>query len=111
MLARASPIWIMDKQDFKPDTRYTLACRDEGGRVRPLNLYVYRVYDTFMIARETSAGGLVRKIPYAGIERIVKAVEVAPEDRFFLPAGVLDEKNWRDRSTMQHYASAPGRGK
>jgi hypothetical protein len=41
----------------------------------------------------------------------VKAVEVAPADRFFLPAGVLDEKNWRDRSTMQHYASAPGRGK
>jgi hypothetical protein len=36
--AGTPPIWIMDKQDFKPDTRYTLACRDEGGRVRPLNL-------------------------------------------------------------------------
>jgi len=30
----------MDKQAFKPDTRYTLACRDAQGRVRPLNLYV-----------------------------------------------------------------------
>jgi hypothetical protein len=101
----------MDRQAFRPDTRYTLACRDDRGRVRPLNVYVYRVYDRFMVVRETSAGGLVRKIPYEDVERIVKEVEVAPQDRFFLPAGVLDEKNWRDRSTMQHYASAPGRGK
>lgn len=101
----------MDKQAFKPDTRYTLACRDEVGRVRPLNVYVYRVYDQFMIAREAGASGLVRKIPYAGVERIVKEQPVAPDERFFLPAGVLDEKAWRDRDVMQHYASAPGRGK
>jgi hypothetical protein len=101
----------MDKTAFKPDTRYTLACRDDRERVRALNVYVYRVYDKFMVARETSAGGLVRKVPYDEVERIVKTVEVAPQDRFFLPAGILDEKNWRDRRTMQHYASAPGRGK
>ena len=101
----------MDKQAFKPDTRYTLACRDAQGRVRPLNLYVYRVYDQFMVAREAGASGLVRKVAYDAVERIVKETGVAPEARFFLPAGVLDEKNWRDRSVMQHYASAPGRGK
>jgi hypothetical protein len=101
----------MDKQAFKPDTRYTLACRDAAGHVRPLNVYVYRVYDQFMVARETGAAGLVRKIAYAGVERIVKEQAVPPEERFFLPAGVLDEKAWRDREVMQHYASAPGRGK
>ena len=101
----------MDKQAFKPDTRYTLACRDEAGRVRPLNVYVYRVYDQFMVAREAGEGGLVRKIPYAGVQRIVKEQAVAPDERYFLPAGVLDEKAWRDRDVMQHHASAPGRGK
>ncbi len=102
---------VMDKQDFKPDTRYTLACRDAQGRVRPLNVYVYRVYDKFMVARDAGASGLVRKIGYDEVERIVRATEVAPAARFFLPAGVLDEKSWGDRSVMQHYASAPGRGK
>ena len=101
----------MDRQAFKPDTRYTLACRDAQGRVRPLNVYVYRVYEKFMVARESGATGLVRKISYDEVERIVKESEVAPEARYFLPAGVLDEKSWRDRSVMQHHASAPGRGK
>ena len=101
----------MDRQAFQPDTRYTLVCRDAQGRTRPLNVYVYRVYEKFMIVREAGAAGLVRKIPFDDVERIVKESAVAPESRYFLPAGVLDEKNWRDRSEMQHYASAPGRGK
>jgi len=101
----------MDKQAFRPDTRYTLACRDAQGRVRPLNVYVYRVYEQFMVARDSGGPGLVRKIPYDAVERIVSASEVAPEARYFLPAGILDEKTWRDRSVMQHHASAPGRGK
>jgi hypothetical protein len=101
----------MDRQAFKPDTRYTLACRDAEGRVRPLNVYVYRTYDTFMVARESGASGLVRKVPYDAVERIVAQTGVAPEARFLLPAGMLDEKSWRDRTVMQHYASAPGRGK
>ena len=101
----------MDRQAFKPDTRYTLAWRDAQGRVRPLDVYVYRVYEKFMVARESGATGLVRKIPYDEVERIVRAREVAPEARYFLPAGILEEKSWRDRSVMQHHASAPGRGK
>lgn len=101
----------MDKEAFKPDTRYTVAWRDETGRVRPLNLYVYRVYDKFMVARETSGPGLLRRIAYEDVERIVHEHPVPPAERYFIPAAVLDEKNWRDRAVMQLYASAPGRGK
>lgn len=101
----------MNKDAFKPDTRYTLTCKDERGRVRPLNLYVYRVYDKFMVARETSGSGLLRRIGYEDIERIVDEKPVAEADRFYIPAQTLDEKNWRDRTVMEHYASAPGRGK
>ncbi|MBI2754013.1 MAG: hypothetical protein HYX46_10990 [Betaproteobacteria bacterium] len=101
----------MDKSSFKPDMRYTLTLRDEQGKGRPANLYVYRVYDQFMIARSTSGDGLVRKVNYADIERIVDETAVPPADRYFLPAAVLDEKNWRDRTVMQHYATSPGRGK
>jgi hypothetical protein len=101
----------VDKTAFKPDTRYTLTLRDAGGKPRPANVYVYRVYDKFLIARATSGDGLVRKIGYDEVERIVAEQPVAPEERYFLPAAVLDEKNWRDRAVMQHYASAPGRGK
>lgn len=101
----------MDKAAFKADTRYTLTWRDEAGRERPLNVYVYRVYDKFMIVRQTSGPGLVRKIALDDVIKIVKETPVAPQARYFLPAAVLDEKNWRDRAVMQHYASAPGLGK
>jgi hypothetical protein len=101
----------MDKQAFKPDTRYTLVHRDPAGRVRPLNVYVYRAYDQFLVARDLTGAGLLRRIPYGEIERIVLEAPVPPEARYFLPAGILDERNWRDREAMQHYATSPGRGK
>lgn len=101
----------MDKAAFKPDTRYTLALRDASGKLRPANVYVYRVYDTFMIARATSGDGLVHKFAYDRIEKIVTETAVPLNERYFLPAAVLEEKNWRERNVMQHYASAPGRGK
>jgi len=101
----------MTKDDFKADTRYTLTVRDASGRLTPLNLYVYRTYGDFMVARETSGPGLVRKIAYADVVKIVHEHAIEPADRYFLPAQLLEEKNWRDRSVMQHYASAPGRGK
>ncbi|MCG6876953.1 MAG: hypothetical protein LJE97_17830 [Betaproteobacteria bacterium] len=101
----------MDRAAFKADTRYTLTWRDETGRERPLNVYVYRVYEKFMIVRETSGPGLVRKVAFDDVARIVHETPVPPPARFFLPAAVLDEKNWRERAVMQHYASAPGLGK
>jgi len=101
----------MTKDDFKIDTRYTLTWRDASGRLAPLNLYVYRTYNDFMIARETSGTGLVRKIAYGDVVKIVHEHAVEPQDRFFLPTQILEEKHWRNRNEMQHYASAPGRGK
>jgi hypothetical protein len=101
----------MDKKDFKPDTRYVLVLRDAQGSSRPANVYVYRVYDKFMVARSTSGDGLLRKIGYDAVERIVEEHPVAAAARFFIPGGLLDEANWRDRSEMQVYSSAPGRGK
>lgn len=101
----------MDKSSFSSDTRYTLALRDPSGKVRPANLYVYRVYDAFMVARSTGEDGLVRKVRYEDVERIVDRAEVPPAERYALPAAVLDEKAWKGRDTMQHYASSPARGK
>lgn len=100
----------MDRLAFKPDTRYTLACKDAKGRGRPLDVYVHRLYGKFMVARKTGAGGPVRRTDCDALERIVSAREVVPADRFFLPAGVLDEASSRDRSAMQRCASAPGQG-
>ena len=101
----------MDKSSFKPDTRYVLTVYDAKRAPRPANIYVYRVYDKFMLARSTSGDGLLRKIAYGDVERIVEETAVPERERFALPAGVLDEKSWADRSEMQLYASSPARGK
>jgi len=101
----------MDKSGFKPDTRYVLTVYDAKHTPRPANVYVYRVYDKFMLARSTSGDGLLRKIAYDDIERIVEQAAVPEAERYALPAEMLDEKSWNDRSEMQLYASSPGRGK
>lgn len=101
----------MDKSEFQPDTRYTITWRNPQGRLQPAAIYVYRVYPSFMIVRMTGGDGLLHKITYPEVEKIVSSAPVAPRDRTFLPAAVLDERAWRDRSTMQHYAGSPQRGK
>ena len=101
----------MDKSAFRPDTRYTLTLKDAAGRPRPANLYVYRVYDTFMVARATSGEGLLRKVAYDDVLKVVDTSEVERERRYFLPAALLDEKNWKDKTEMAVYSSAPGLGK
>ncbi len=101
----------MDKSHFKPDTRYVLTLRDAKGSVRPANLYVYRLYDKFMVARSMSGDGLLRKVALRRVERVVDESPVPAAERFFMPSALLDEANWRERSEMQVYASAPGRGK
>lgn len=101
----------MDKTRFKEDTRYTITWRDESGKPRPANLYVFRTYDEFMIARETSGGGLLRKIPYGDVLKIVHETPVARNERYVIPAAVLDEKAWRDRTVMERYSSGPQLGK
>ena len=54
----------MDRRDFSTDTRYTLTLRDAAGQVRPTTIYVYRVYEAFMIAR--AAGGRPRRSVLGG---------------------------------------------
>lgn len=101
----------MDKSSFNPDTRYTIAWQDPHGRVQPAIIYVYRVHEKFMIARMTGGDGLLRKIAYADVHKIVSADAVAARDRTYLPAALLDEKAWGGRTVMQHYAGSPQRGK
>lgn len=101
----------MEKADFKTDTRYTLTWRAPEGKLRPVNLYVYRLYEKFMIARMTDNEGFLYKISYDDIIRIVIEKSVSPEEYFSIPAAVLDEKAWKDRSVMQRYSTSPSRGK
>ncbi len=101
----------MKKDDFKPDTRYTVTWRDYDGHVRPANLYVYRLYDQFMIARKTDHSGFLYKIGYDQILKIVKETAVSPELRFRIPDAVLRESSWTDRYVMERYSSSPALGK
>jgi hypothetical protein len=101
----------LKKEDFKPHARYTITLKWDGDKARPANIYVYRLYDGFMIARMLDQGGILRKIPYGDVIRIVQAVEVPAAERFFVPEALLAEKLWRDRTVMQHYGSSPRLGK
>lgn len=101
----------MDKSSFRPHTRYTLTWQDAEGKLRPINIYVYQLYDKFMIARMTEKDGLLYKIAYDDIIKIVHERAVEKEDQFYIPAAVLDEKAWQDRSVMQRYSTSPAAGK
>lgn len=85
--------------------------RDAEGKLRPAGMYVYRLYDDFMIARYTNGDGLLRKIKYDDIVKIVKTRPVAAQDRFHIPEAVLQEKVWKDRDSMFRYSSSPHMGK
>jgi len=101
----------MDKTAFKTDTRYTLTLRRADGKPEPANLYVYRLYDAFMVARATSGDGLLRKVAYTDILKLVDEIAVEPELRYLLPNALLEEKNWKDKTEMAVYASSPALGK
>lgn len=101
----------MDKSNFKENTRYTITLRNPDGKMRPANIYVYKLFETAMIARKTDSGGLLHKIPYTDIFKIVMEIPVNKEDYFTIPAAVLDEKVWKDRSVMERYSSSPHMGK
>ncbi|HUW28054.1 MAG TPA: hypothetical protein VMV97_05530 [Sulfuriferula sp.] len=101
----------MDKNNFKENTRYTITLRTLDGKMRPANIYVYKMFETNMIARMTDSGGLLHKIAYADVLKIVKEKSVDKENQFFIPAAVLDEKAWKDRTVMERYSSSPHMGK
>jgi hypothetical protein len=101
----------MDKSDFQADFRYTIAWQPPGGRAMPATIYVYRAHDAFMIVRGGGTDGALRKIGYGEVLKIVAAEPVSPDKRRAVPAALLDEKTWSDRTTMAHYASSPALGK
>lgn len=101
----------MEKKDFQQDTRYVITLRDSEGKLRPASIYVYRLYDEFMIARYTNGDGLLRKLKYEDVVKIVKTKPVASQDRFYIPEAVLLEKVWKDRDSMVRYSSSPHMGK
>jgi hypothetical protein len=61
--------------------------------------------------RLTGADGLLRKITYPEILKIVAAKEVGPDQRYCVSSQLLDEQTWRDRVVMAHYSSSPRLGK
>lgn len=101
----------MNKSNFRENTRYAITLKDDNGRLRPANIYVYKLHDEFMVARFTDQSGMLNKIPYAKVVKIVKTMEVPPEARFLLPDILLSAKTWQSRTTMQAYGSSPRVGK
>ncbi|MCL6645962.1 MAG: hypothetical protein K6U88_13515 [Dehalococcoidia bacterium] len=99
------------QDDFRPDTICTVVLRDATGRERPVMLYVHRAYPDFLVARSLEAEGLLRKIAYSDVARVLEAREVSARERRPLPAALLEEKLWRERTELLHYASRPDRGK
>ena len=101
----------MDKSNFKENTRYTITWRTADGKLRPANIYVYKLFDSAMIARMTDKSGFLYKINYTDITKIVMETAVDKENQFSIPAAVLDEKIWKDRTMMERYSSSPHMGK
>ena len=101
----------MNQSDFSEGVRYAVTLKDASGKLRPANFFVYKRFDDFMIVRMTDKGGLLHKISYGDVAKIVKTIEVSSIKQFALPEAVLDPKTWEGRTTMQAYGSAPGLGK
>ncbi|WP_455380769.1 hypothetical protein [Acidihalobacter prosperus] len=101
----------MNKKSFHEDTRYAIALKDGNGKLRPANIYVYKLHDDFMIVRFTDKSGTLHKIAYDDVTRIVKTIEVAPDARYAVPEILLAAKTWQNRTSMQAYGSSPRAGK
>ena len=68
----------MDKNDFRPDTRYTVTWRSPDGKVQAANIYVHRAHDHFLVVRFTGADAVLRKITYPEVLKIFAAKAVTP---------------------------------
>ena len=99
------------KQDFSEGTRYALTVRDADGRQRPANVYVFRLHDDFMVVRNTAGDGLLRKLGYDEVQRIVSATPAAPSEQLSVPDAMLQATFWKDRQSCAAYGSSPARGK
>jgi hypothetical protein len=64
-----------------------------------------------MVVRNTDSDGLLRKLRYAAVERIVAASAVPEGERLALPEAMLQPAFWADRESCVAYGSSPARGK
>lgn len=101
----------MDASAFRPDTRVTATLRESGSVPRPGRFYVLRAHPDFLVVRMADGEGLLRRIDYGTIERIVETRPIAPGDRMTVPAALLEAGFWKSRSTLAHYGSSAARGK
>lgn len=99
----------MQASDFEPHTRYVVTLLDPDDRPRPATLYVFRTYPAFLVAR-SGADGRLHRIGYERIERIVSRQPVATDRRYAVPAALLEESTWKDRASIDAYASGPHLG-
>jgi hypothetical protein len=101
----------MKKEDFYQDHRYTLTYTDSEDKLRPVSVYVLALHEDAMIVRLTEKEGILRKIPYDTVRKIVKSQAVSEQNRYYVPDAILAATHWGDKNEIQHYASAPNMGK
>lgn len=101
----------MDKSHFQQDTRYTITLLDDGNKLRPANLYVMRLHEDGMVVRMTDKAAALIKIKYENVIKIVSSKKVDAQDHYTTSDAILNEDNWKDRSTLDHYSSASHMGK
>lgn len=101
----------MEKKDFQQDSRYTVTLRDSEGKLRPSSFYVLALHEDGMIARLTEREGILRKINYDDVVKIVKQQSVETQNRYRVPDAVLSAKHWVNKTEIQHYSSSPHMGK
>lgn len=103
----------MDKEAFQVDQQYAITLQDANGKLRPANIYVHHLFDNDMIVRRTDGAdtGMLFKIPYSRVTKIVRTVPVMDVKRFMLPKAMLSPKLWESRDSMSAYSSSPNLGK
>jgi len=100
----------MEKKDFKENTRCTLTAKIDG-KLRPTNVYILKLFKENMIVRLTDKEGILRKMAYDDVSKIVASHDVSEQNHYSAPEAVLLEKHWQDRVEMQHYGTASHMGK
>ncbi len=101
----------MLKEDFEESTRYALTVRRKSGKLQPANVYVYRRFDEFMIVRNTQDSGLLEKLRYEDVQKIVRSAPVPPAKQLAMPDALLQPKFWAEREFVEAYSSSPSVGK
>ncbi|MDH5545676.1 MAG: hypothetical protein OEZ43_08790 [Gammaproteobacteria bacterium] len=101
----------MKKDDFQEDTRYVVSLKDNAGKVRPAKFYLLKCHKDNMIVRFTDGDGGIRKIAYENVVKIVAKHPVPEQNRYHMPAALLDEKHWKEREELIHYSSMSHAGK